>query len=279
MMDYKAMVIMDLDGTILPRNGEIDERDLEVIDMLEKEKVCRVIATGRSVFSFIRALGNDFPIDYLIFSSGAGILNWKTKELFYSRNLQSDETQEIAKKLWSEKLSFALHEPIPDNHKYLYADIDNTTPDFYYRNELYSQYAKPLENPEAEFGKACQFLIISKHNSGVHEKVKQMFPGYHVERTTSPLDGKSIWTEIFPRGISKGSGSLFLANKLNIPLPDIMAVGNDYNDITMLDWAENSFIVSNSPDELCKKYQVVGDDEKTGLCDAIYRFKKRMNIW
>ena len=279
MMDYKAMVIMDLDGTILPRNGEIDERDLEVIDMLEKEKVCRVIATGRSVFSFIRALGNDFPIDYLIFSSGAGILDWKTKELFYSRNLQSDETQEIAKKLWSEKLSFALHEPIPDNHKYLYADIDNTTPDFYYRNELYSQYAKPLENPEAEFGEACQFLIISKHNSGVHEMVKQMFPGYHVERTTSPLDGKSIWTEIFPRGISKGSGSLFLANKLNISLPDIMAVGNDYNDITMLDWAENSFIVSNSADELCKKYEVVGDDEKTGLYEAINRFNKKMKIW
>jgi len=278
-MDYKAMVIMDLDGTILPRKGKIDERDLEVIGMLEKEKVCRVIATGRSVLSFGRTLGNDFPIDYLIFSSGAGILNWKTKELFYSRNLQSNETQGIAKKLWSEKLSFALHEPIPDNHKYFYADIDNTTPDFYFRNELYSEYAKPLENPEAEFGEACQFIIISKNNSGVHEKVKRMFSGYHVERTTSPLDGKSVWTEIFPQGISKGSGSLFLADKLDIPLSNIMAVGNDYNDITMLDWAENSFIVSGSPNELCKKYQVVGDDEKTGLCDAIYRFKKRMNIW
>ena len=278
-MDYKVMVIMDLDGTILPRKGKIDKRDLEVIDMLEKEKVCRVIATGRSVFSFKRDLGNDFPIDYLIFSSGAGILNWKTKELFYSRNLQSYETQTIAKKLWSEKLSFALHEPIPDNHKYLYADIDNTTPDFYYRNELYSQYAKPLENPEAEFGEACQFLIISKNNSGVHEKIKQMFPGHHVERTTSPLDGKSIWTEIFPLGISKGSGSLFLSNKLNIPLSNIMAVGNDYNDVTLLDWAENSFIVSGSSDELCEKYEVVGDDEYTGLCEAINRFKKRMDIW
>lgn len=279
MMDYKAMVIMDLDGTILPRKGKIDERDLELIEMLEKEKVCRVIATGRSVFSFKRALGNDFPIDYLIFSSGAGILDWKNKELIYSRNLQSYETQTIAKKLWSEKLSFALHEPIPDNHKYLYADIDNTTPDFYYRNELYSQYAKPLENPEAEFGEACQFLIISKNNSGVHEKIKQMFPGHHVERTTSPLDGKSIWTEIFPMGISKGSGSLFLANKINIPLSNIMAVGNDYNDITLLDWAENSFIVSGSSDELCEKYEVVGDDEHTGLCDAVCRFNKRMNIW
>ncbi len=279
MIDYKAMVIMDLDGTILPRKGKIDERDIEVIDMLEKKKVCRVIATGRSAFSFKRALGNDFPIDYLIFSSGAGILNWKNKELIYSRSLQSDETQTIVKKLWFEKLSFALHEPIPDNHKYLYADIDNTTPDFYYRNELYSQYAKPLNSPEAEFGEACQFLIISKNNSGIHEKVMEMFAGYHVERTTSPLDGKSIWTEIFPLGISKGSGSLFLANKLDIPLSNIMAVGNDYNDITLLEWAKNSFIVSNSPDELCKKYEVVGDDENTGLCDAVYRFNKRMDIW
>ncbi|MCD6566236.1 MAG: HAD family phosphatase, partial [Bacteroidales bacterium] len=105
------------------------------------------------------------------------------------------------------------------------------------------------------------------------------FPGYHVERTTSPLDGKSIWTEIFPRGISKGSGSLFLANKLNISLPDIMAVGNDYNDITMLDWTENSFIVSNSADELCEMYEVVGANEETGLCEAINRFNKKMKIW
>ena len=279
MLDYKAMVIMDLDGTILPRKGKIDERDIEVLDTLEKKKVCRVIATGRSVFSFERALGGEFPVDYLIFSSGAGILNWKTKDLIYSRGLQSDETQMIVKKLWFAKLSFALHEPIPDNHKYLYADINNTTPDFYYRNELYSQYAKPLENPEAEFGEACQFLIISKNNSGVHEKVMEMFPRYHIERTTSPLDGKSIWTEIFPLGISKGSGSLFLSNKLNIPMSNIMAVGNDYNDITLLDWAENSFIVSSSPDELCEKYEVVGDDENTGLCEAIYRFNEKMNIW
>jgi len=278
-MDYKAMVIMDLDGTILPRKGKIDKRDLEVIGMLERKKVCRVIATGRSVFSFKRALGNDFPIDYLIFSSGAGILDWKTKELIYSMNLQSDEAQTIVKKLWFEKLSFAVHEPIPDNHKYFYADINNTTPDFYYRNELYSRYTKPLENPEVEIGEACQFLIISKNNSGVHEKVKQMFRGYHVERTTSPLDGKSIWTEIFPQGISKGSGSLFLANKLHIHLSKIMAVGNDYNDITLLDWAENSFIVSGSPNELCKKYEVVGDDENTGLCDAVYRFNERIGIW
>jgi len=133
---------------------------------------------------------------------------------------------------------------------------------FYYRNELYSQYAKPLENPEAEFGKACQFLIISKHNSGVHEKVKQMFPGYHVERTTSPLDGKSIWTEIFPRGISKGSGSLFLANKLNILYLILWLWVMIIMTLPCLTGLKTVFIVSNSADELCKKYEVVGDDEK-----------------
>jgi hypothetical protein len=47
----------------------------------------------------------------------------------------------------------------------------------------------------------------------------------------------------------------------------------------LLDWAENSFIVSSSPDELCEKYEVVGDDENTGLCEAIYRFNEKMNIW
>lgn len=279
MMDYKAMVIMDLDGTILPRRGKIDERDFEVLNMLKRKKICRVVATGRSVFSFNRALGNGFPLDYLIFSSGAGILNWKTKELIYSQGLKSDETQAIAKKLWSEKLSFAVHKPIPDNHKYLYTDSNNIMPDFHYRNELYSKFAKPMENPEAELGEACQFLIISKKDTGIHDRVRGMFPGYHIVRTTSPLDGESVWTEIFPSGVSKRTGSSFLIDKLDIPLSNVMALGNDYNDITLLDWAENSFVVSNSPDELCEKYEVVGDDENTGLCEAIYRFNERMNIW
>lgn len=273
------MVIMDLDGTILPRNGSIDDQDMEALRMLGDEKICRVVATGRSVFSFKRALGNGFPLDYLVFSSGAGVMDWKTKELIYKVSLQTTEAQDVIKKLWEKKFSFAIHKPIPDNHKYFYADIGASTPDFYSRNQLYRQYAKPLKDPEIEFGKACQCLIISEVNSGIHEKVKEMFPDYHVVRTTSPLDGKSVWTEIFPGKISKASGSLFLANKLNIHLENIMAVGNDYNDIKLLDWAENSFIVSSSPDELCERYEVVGDNEHTGFCEAIYRFNERLNLW
>ena len=72
------MVITDLDGTLANPEQKISQADLDTLKRLGEMDIIRVIATGRSLYSAIKILDKNLPIDYLLFSSGAGILSWKT---------------------------------------------------------------------------------------------------------------------------------------------------------------------------------------------------------
>ena len=58
-----------------------------------------------------------------------------------------------------------------------------------------------------------------------------------VVRTTSPLDGRSRWIEIFSKGVSKALASSRIARDLGIREKTATAMGNDYNDLDLLQWA------------------------------------------
>jgi hydroxymethylpyrimidine pyrophosphatase-like HAD family hydrolase len=48
-----------------------------------------------------------------------------------------------------------------------------------------------------------------------------------------------------------------------------MAVGNDYNDLELLDWAEHAFVVGNAPAELRARYATVASNDDAGFSEAV----------
>ena len=100
------------------------------------------------------------------------------------------------------------------------------------------------------------------------EKIKSEIHFLQVIRATSPLDHKSIWLEIFPKGVSKGHAANRLCNFLQIKRHNTIGIGNDYNDIDLLDWTARSFAVANSPKELKQKYETVKSNEEDGFAEV-----------
>lgn len=75
-------IIIDLDGTTLPRNWhQISEENRVALEEAGQQGVVRILATGRSVFSLNNTLPEGLPVDYMVFSSGAGIMHWADKEI------------------------------------------------------------------------------------------------------------------------------------------------------------------------------------------------------
>jgi len=159
-IDKLELVITDLDGTLLNPQHEISELDYRSLQVLGDNKIYRVIATGRSLYSVNKVLPPDFPIDYLIFSSGAGIIDWSSKEILLAQSLESGEVAISAHFLTATKISFMIHKPIPDSHYFVYHQAGDEHPDFQHRITLYEKFAHPLTfNPE-DFGAACQLRFM-----------------------------------------------------------------------------------------------------------------------
>ncbi|MCP4045415.1 MAG: HAD hydrolase family protein, partial [Gammaproteobacteria bacterium] len=61
----------------------------------------------------------------------------------------------------------------------------------------------------------------------------------------------------------------WLASRLDTDPADIMAIGNDYNDLDLLEWAQQSFVVENAPIELKSRFQQVASNDNGGVAEAV----------
>ena len=266
------MVVTDLDGTLLNTQGHVSSTDTDTLIKLGERGVVRAVATGRSPYSFSKVIPSDFPIDYLIFSSGAGTLEWATNTILYTTEISAEQVQSIVDELIAHKVDFMVHEPIPANHRFLYHQSGNHNPDFLHRIDIYRPFCQPFIPGVTYDSAATQILAVLPFDVEWFEALKGKFPTLQVSRATSPLDGHSIWMEIFRSDVSKAFGINWLCSKLGIEKDEVLTLVNDFNDLDMLGSFENSFVVENAPEELKSTFSVVKSNNESGFSDAVERF-------
>lgn len=269
-MDYAGICISDLDGTLLPHNGKISATNLIMLEELAQRGICRVLATGRSLFSMSKVVPIDAPFDYVIFATGAGIMDWKKQELIYSQNLDTKQILRVCEVLEDLKLDYMLHNSIPETHHIQYKSFGTNT-DFTNRIDIYREFATELQHSETpSWDGATQFLTIVEHNrKDLYEDLCTRLHPLTAIRTTSPLDFCSIWIEIFAPGVNKGEGIMRLLQIIGMSLRHCMVIGNDYNDLHMLELCPFAYVTANAPQELKDKFEVVASCDKDGFSAAV----------
>jgi Cof subfamily protein (haloacid dehalogenase superfamily) len=90
----------------------------------------------------------------------------------------------------------------------------------------------------SQMGKAERAIKASEW-SGSCECVKTEYPG----RDLSILD-------LMPQGVSKGKALENLARRLGVDRKETMAIGDNWNDVDMLEWAGQSVLMGNAAQEL-----------------------------
>ncbi len=253
-------IVSDLDGTLLNSENRVGELDLKTLEVLGEKNIVRVLATGRSYYSFHKVLDDNFPIDYLLFCNGGAIMDFKTKEIIANHYIPANEVKIIVKRLNELKLDYQVRFKIPDGHKYFYKKFLNYNPDFERLEKIYKDFIFPLESIDSLVD-SSRIICISPDKNITNELIEE-FKDYCIIRATSPIDHKSVWAEIYPAGVQKGSSFTELCKKLNIDISETVGLGNDYNDIDFLNITGQSYIVSNAPQDLKKKYiETVSNDE------------------
>ena len=269
-----GLFVCDFDGTLLRSDRSFSNADLEALKQLEAFGVVRVIATGRSIYSLNTVSISELPVDFIIFSSGAGITRHPDGRIIRKVSLEAHEVSRAIAVLKADDLDFMVHRPIPDNHVFGYFESSPANDDFKRRIDLYSQFAFPLDEVADGFGAATQLLAIlpPTANPQILETIRKKLPGFNIIQTTSPLDGQSIWIEIFPVTVSKGLTVAWLTAEFGLEVSRTLSVGNDYNDLDLLEWTANSFVVENAPDDLKERFPVVASHNESGVAEAIQRW-------
>ena len=264
-----GLVATDLDGTLLGSDHTLGACDAEALRQLDRAGVVRVVATGRSLWAAERVLGRDFPVDYLVVSSGAGILDWKSGRLLERHGFEAADAERVARVLGRFGVDFMVHALVPHDHHFRYVRARPANPDFDRRVGRYPELATPWDGTSA-VSEASQFVaILGPDEAGLLEPVRAALPELAVVRSTSPLDGCSIWIEVRPPGVGKAAAVAWIAARHRLDAERTAAVGNDYNDLDLLRWSGNAFVVHNAAPELRERYRVVSSNDAGGFSDVV----------
>lgn len=267
-----SIVVSDLDGTLLDSERRLRPTDRAALEALGAAGVLRVVATGRSLFSAQRVIGADFPIDYLVHTSGAGIVRWPGAHPCSVVHMEASLATQLAARLVELGLDFMLHHAIPDNHRFLLHRASRNNADFERRIELYAEHASDLDLGRLGAEPMCQALVIDTREAPCrHAELAARLPEFSVIRATSPLDHRSRWYEIFPRGVAKSAASAWVRERGAGSAGLCVAVGNDYNDIDLLEWADLPFVVANAPADLRERFPCVASNDEGGFSEAVRR--------
>lgn len=267
------LVATDLDGTFLKNDRTVSVNNLEALHQLGNSNITRVAATGRNLKKVKEVLSDDIPFDFIVYSSGAGIFDWKLGQQVYIQNIGMNSVQKLIHTFVGKKLNFHAFLPAPENHLHWYYEGGEKCKEFdrYFAfNNAFATELNPDSFPETEL---CQLLIIIKEDEKQFQQLKTEIengcPEIRVIRSSSPITKGYIWIEVFHHTVSKGNGVKHICKLLNIGSDETLGIGNDYNDFDLLEFTGHSFLTENAPKEIKHLYPIVSSNENDAFANVI----------
>lgn len=267
------LVATDLDGTFLKNDKSISKENLDALNALGEKGILRVVATGRNLKKTQEVIANHIPFDYIVFSSGAGVYDCKNEKLLFYQNMDRLIVRELSQLLVAHNLNFHLFKPVPENYKCWYYRGSIPCPEFESYFGFHQSHAEPLPVNQDVDSEASQFLVVFPnsldHFKSLKDEIQDKFPEVKVVRTSSPLETGYTWMEIFHHSVSKGNGVKFVCDTLQIDHKYSMGIGNDFNDLDLLEFTNYSYIVENGPVELKARFLAAKSNEENAFAEAV----------
>jgi len=76
--------------------------------------------------------------------------------------------------------------------------------------------------------------------------------------------------DVMARGVTKGHALSQLCSSLGIPRDEVLAIGDNYNDVEMLEFAGHAYIVENAHEEMKDRgWTITRSNDEDGVAHAI----------
>lgn len=237
---YK-MIALDVNGTLLTDQKELTNEVIEAIKKAHRAGVKIVLCTERSydgIVKVVHDLGNQF-IDYAICFNGALVKDAKTHTILSRVNLTREDLSYLY--LLSERAGCSVH--FNDEHSICTPNqhIGKYTIQEAYYNNVALYYRNIYDLPEKFVPSKAIFSEEKlKLDTFINQLPKEFFSRFHA------LKSGPNFFEILNSTASKGNALKALCERLDIDQQDVLAIGNQDNDLSMLAFAGKSVAMGNA---------------------------------
>lgn len=237
------LIAVDMDGTLLDGKGELSDYNKDILKLLIENKIEIIFATGRpfdSIERFKNALNND---NLSIVCNGSAVADTNGNFL-YTKSLNEETSKNIIDLYNKNKEGLCLH--IYGGGKYYISEEE-----FYFKTYIEKE---GIKNKIVGLEKIENFEFVKVLFLGKHEKLLNIKEKIDAStESASAVFSEPEFLEVMPKGANKASALKWLCDEKNIGCKNIMAFGDNYNDLDMINFAGIGIAVKNAVDEVKNK--------------------------
>lgn len=264
-MKYRIF-LSDFDGTLVRADGTVSDNNKSAIARYRAAGGIFAVVTGRMLTSILPRLKELGIEDGLVAAFQGGVItDVRTGALLKYGAFEEEKALKVVRALEAENLH--IHVYTVDR---FFCNRDDHGLKLY--EEVCGVKAEVVENELLSEKTAREHLRIVKilamvereERAALAERLERLLGAdYYVTRSADFL------VEVMPAGENKAGAVDFLSDFYSVPREEIAAIGDNYNDLPMIERAGGKFTVGNAEEPLKKIARVMPSCEEDGVAAAL----------
>lgn len=266
-MDYK-LIALDIDGTLTNSRKEITPRTRYALLEAQAQGKKIILASGRhpiGVYPIARDLRLDLNGGYIMSFNGGKIIECATNRTIVTKLFPREYLADIVSVLkdsnitvitWDDRRIYA------DSKRNDYTDVEQ---------DVLKTEMVVVDDFVSEIKFDINKILLAGEPDELDEYQKILAKRY--DGLLEVYKSAPYFLELMPLGVSKGSMLPMLLDKLGVKRDELIAFGDEYNDMTMIGYAGMGVAMANGEPEVQKiaNYVCPSNDED-GVADTLQKF-------
>ena len=270
------LIALDIDGTLLNSRGRLTDATVAAVQHAANRGVYVTVCTGRSLWSAVSVVQRLSLNAPYVLNNGALIYDVPFNRARYIQHLPKQLAKRSVKLFRSLGLHPIVYGPLPEVQYFYYDALD---PD----NNSFKDYATKNVDRVHMVDDVSNFILQDvtcvscddhiERIKATESYIKQQLPGTTITLEISPWDQRYCHVTVMPAGVNKGNGLRQLSLLLGIELAEVIAIGDNLNDLEMLTVAGLGVAMGNGTPEVKEQanYITTSVDEE-GVARVIERY-------
>lgn len=271
------LIAIDIDGTLLDSNSKLPADNARAIGEAAGSGIQIVIVTGRR-FHSARLIADELPCDVQVITSNGALIKTKSGDTTYRRLLPVTTARQVLDATEEFRPSTGIIFDRPDSKQVVFERID-------WDGLILAPYLRRHRHQVAEIQPLASCL-------DGEDPVEVMFIGEcaSLRRILQRLDTLPIagdyklalteyehrnlsMLDVLQSGVSKGTALAEWARRRGIAREQVMAIGDNWNDHEMLEYAGLPVVMGNSVESLKSRgWRLTLSNDACGVAHAIHTY-------
>lgn len=276
------LLALDIDGTILTTGNKITAKTINILNVAREKGLLVTLATGRNYLN-VKHIAKKLKITLPVISNdGAYIVNIPDSTVIFEKRMVKEAAYKIIQTLDKYDLRYMIHHESVNiiNRRMRFPGIlgclskkalgimlyEKGTVKIVHKNEIF-RFIDAANIEPFKFSAMVDCGFKGRIDEVAFELADKL--GSEISIYSSMPEG----FEITSKGISKAKGLEVLARQLGIDKSEIIAIGDSFNDIQMIQYAGLGIAMGNAPKYVQEQAKfVTKSNDENGVAYALEKF-------